>query len=150
MGCCYMVQNDLSGAHAGRVYIGQTVGENYPHKRMARHVRDAARGSNFEFHKAIRSEGAGHFYVSRVWQSSSQRCLNIVEKLWAECTNAYCWGIWDGEYPPGYNMALAGQTNKMLGKKHTDASKAKISAARKRYWADKISTSSSDESNLHG
>jgi len=137
MGCVYLIANDLSGAHAGRVYVGQTTLEEEPHRRVARHIRAAARGSNLEFHRAIREMGAGHFYVARVWKSPSQYLLNKVEKLWAECTNAYCWSHYDGENPPGYNMALCGQTNRMLGRKHTPAALEKIGAARRRYLAEK-------------
>ena len=141
MGCVYWIANDLSK----RNYVGQTTQENYPYKRMARHCRDAARGSNFEFHKAIRSEGAGNFYVARVWKSSSQRCLNIVEKLWADALNCYSGSAFNGEYHGGYNMVECGQTNRMLGRKHTPAALAKISAARRKYLAEKLSTSNSED-----
>lgn len=134
MGCVYIVRCDLSGAHYGRRYVGQTTQEDEPHRRMARHIRSAAAGSNFPFHQAIREVGTNHFYVEYVYSTSSQYMLNKIEAFWAVELNAYCWGHFDGENPPGYNCAIAGKTNKMLGRKHTPATLEKMAAARKKYW----------------
>ena len=145
-GCVYVVRCDLSGAHYGRRYVGQTTQEPEPHRRMARHIRSAAAGSNFPFHQAIREVGAEHFFVEYVYKTSSQYMLNKLEAFWALELNAYCWGHFDGEYPPGYNCAIAGRTNRMLGKKHKPDSLEKMAAARKKYWATRRSHSSSEAS----
>jgi hypothetical protein len=112
---------------------------------MARHIRSAAAGSSFPFHQAIREVGAGHFYVEYIYSTSSQYMLNKVEAFWAMELNAYCWAHHDGENPPGYNCAVAGKTNKMLGRKHTPAALVKMAAARRKYW-EKRQSSSSDSS----
>lgn len=141
-GCVYIVRCDLSGAHYGRRYVGQTTQESEPHRRMARHIRSAAAGSSFPFHQAIREVGASHFYVEYIYKTDSQYLLNKLEAFWAMELNAYCWGHFDGENPPGYNCAIAGKTNKMLGRKHTPAAIEKMAAARRKYWAQKSGSSS--------
>ena len=115
---------------------------------MVRHIRDANRGSPYPFHAAIREHGAGSFFVEKLFKSDCEKTLNKIEALWCDIYNAYHWSTDpDPDLPPvGYNCALAGFSNKFRGKKHTDASKAKISAARRKYLADKLSTSSSDGS----
>ena len=129
-----------------RRYVGQTVREPEPHRRMARHIRDANRGSPYPFHAAIREHGAGCFFVEKIFKSESEYVLNKVEALWADIYNAYCWSTDTGDFPAGYNSAPAGFSNKFRGKKHTPAALEKMAAARKKYWAQK-SVSSSDESN---
>jgi hypothetical protein len=88
--------------------------------------------------------GAEHFHVEYVYRSSSQYILNKLEAFWAQEVNAYCWGYFDGEYPPGYNYAIAGKTNKMLGRKHTPAALEKMAAARRKYWESRKTGTSSE------
>lgn len=145
MGCVYIVRCDLSGAHYGRRYVGQTTQESEPHRRMARHIRSAAAGSSFPFHQAIREVGASHFYVEYVYKTDSQYVLNKLEAFWCLELNSYCWGHFDGENPPGYNCAIAGKTNKMLGRKHTPAALQKMAAARRKYWESKAAHSSGSD-----
>ena len=131
-----------------RRYVGQTVLESQPERRMARHIRSAAAGSTFPFHTAIRELGAEHFYVENVYKTDSEFVLNKVEALWAEIYNAYVWSSeTDPDLPPaGYNSALAGFSNKFRGRKHTPATLEKMAAARKKYWEKRHSSSSSSDS----
>jgi len=115
-----------------RRYVGQTVAESEPHRRMARHIRDANCDSPYPFHAAIREHGAGSFFVEKIFKSESEIILNRVEALWADIYNAYCWSTdVAADFPAGYNSAPAGFSNKFRGKKHSAESRAKMSAARK-------------------
>ena len=127
-----------------RRYVGQTIGEPEPHRRMARHIRDAARGSPFPFHAAIREHGAGCFFVEKIFKTDSEYLLNKIEALWAEIYNAYIWSSeTDPDLPPaGYNYALAGFSNKFRGRKHTPAAIEKMAVARRKYWERKSHSSS--------
>ena len=129
-----------------RRYVGQTILESQPERRMARHIRSAAAGSTFPFHTAIRELGAEHFYVEKIYKTDSELILNKVEALWAELYNAYVWSSeTDPDLPPaGYNSALAGFSNKMRGRKHTPAALEKMAAARRRYWAARHSSSAQE------
>lgn len=130
-----------------RRYVGQTVLEPEPHRRMARHIRSATAGSSFPFHTAIRELGAEHFYVEKVYKTDSEFVLNKVEALWAEIYNAYVWSSeTDPDLPPaGYNSALAGFSNKFRGRKHTPAALQKMAAARRKYWESKAAHSSGSD-----
>jgi hypothetical protein len=55
--------------------------------------------------------------------STSQSVLNCFESLYAMEYLAYA--------PFGFNATLAGHTNKMAGKKHTEEARAKMRAAKR-------------------
>jgi hypothetical protein len=145
MGCVYVICCEKTQ----RRNVGQTTQEPEPHRRLARHIRDAARGSPYPFHAAIREHGAGCFFVEKVYKTDSEYLLNKVEGLWADIYNAYIWSTeTDVDFPAGYNSALAGFSNKFRGRKHTTASKLKMSEARKRYLHSSSVSSSSDVSDV--
>jgi hypothetical protein len=128
MGCVYVICCEKTEQR----YVGQTIAEEEPHRRVARHIRDAMRGSRYIFHAAIREHLPSAFFVEKIFKSSSEHVLNRVEALWADIYNAYCWSTdVAADFPAGYNSAPAGFSNKFRGRKHSAESKAKISAARR-------------------
>lgn len=103
--------------------MGQTTQHDFPDVRWARHLRQARGGLNYPLHQAIRLYGENAFTVETLFVSSSQYVLNHLESLYAMGHFAYT--------PFGYNDAVAGKTNKMAGKKHTEQARAKMRAAKR-------------------
>lgn len=132
MGCVYRIFCLING----KSYIGQTTQNNSPAYRWKRHLRDALRyNSQLPFHAAIRKHGSNAFRVETLFVSDSHYILNKLEALYADCCNAYLWGVPDDGVPPGYNACLAGVPNRMQNVRHTPEARAKISEASKRRWA---------------
>lgn len=119
MGCVYLITHIASG----KCYVGQTTQHDVPDFRWARHLRQARGGLNYPLHRAIRLHGEDAFTIETLFVSSSQTALNNLESLYAMGYFAYT--------PFGYNDAVAGKTNKMAGKKHTEQARAKMRAAKR-------------------
>lgn len=130
MGCVYLITHIASG----KCYVGQTTQHDSPNVRWMRHLRQARAGLHYPLHQAIRLHGEDAFTLETLIVSSSQNVLNCFESLYAMEYLAYA--------PFGYNASLAGHTNKMAGKKHTEEARAKMRAAKR----NKNSTGESSES----
>ena len=131
----------------GKVYIG------YTHKdlsvRITEHKSSAKKGSPYLLHKAIRKYGIDSFVWESIYESFDQNfILNKMESFFIKENNSYY------ETGFGYNMTFGGQggmTDKkhdeqtilklkiarnkrevepMLGKKHSDSTKEKMSVAK--------------------
>jgi group I intron endonuclease len=115
------------------VYIGFT--KNTPQQRFNGHVAEANSPNDPKtnrFHNALRKYGKDNFTVELLYQSSDEsHTIDVMEPHYIKEYNSYL-----GE---GYNLTpggdrgprLFGKDNPFYGKKHTDATKAKMSASSK-------------------
>ena len=124
MGCIYLVTH----IESGRGYVGQSCCDD-PAARWKRHQRDARRGSQLYFHRAIRLYGADAFRLEVLFVAR-QQALNPLEKFFAQELETYAW-----DTPGGYNSCWCGATPRMLGLKHTPEARQKIREANMRRWA---------------
>ena len=106
----YLIKNKVSGG----TYIGQT---RYSlSKRFSAHITES-KNPKVKLHKAISSYGKEHFSIEILEECDSSQ-LDEREKYWISLLN------------PNYNMTLGGDGG-ILGYKHTEDSKNKISKALK-------------------
>ena len=108
-----------------KVYIGQTV-KNVK-KRFIHHCSDARKGSNTHLHRAMRKYGVENFHIIEIEKVVADNIQSLNSKLNERETfyiNQY------NSMDNGYNLTLGGDG--MLGYKHTEIQKKKLSDA----WDD--------------
>lgn len=110
-------------------YIGMT--SKTLDVRFSGHKADARRNKPWILHKALRKYGEDNFKIELLEETDANNLdeLGIIETSWIE------------KLKPEYNMSLGGEGNRgcdtsgekngMFNKKHTEKSKAKMSANRK-------------------
>ena len=111
----YKITNTLNG----KLYIGFT--SFSVEKRWKVHLRNARAGGNLKYalYQAIRKYGKERFTVEVIYQSpDKEHTVNVMEPFFIAEYNTF------GKY--GYNQTLGGEAP-MLGKKHSDQSKASMS-----------------------
>ncbi len=102
-----------------KLYFGQTIKEIS--ERFAEHVREAARGSRFKLHKAIRKYGSQNFHAEEVlWVEASTKSL-LKGKL--DMLEIYFIGKYSTKIA-GYNMTDGGEGR--LGCTLSEETKLKI------------------------
>lgn len=102
-----------------KIYIGQTSVSFQ--KRLAKH-RSLSRKSNPEFR------------VHKAWKKYGEPCAEIlayVEDCELTATEQRAIGVFNSFGRFGYNMTPGGETSAMKGKRHSNATKARISVASK-------------------
>lgn len=105
--------NDVMTCGYIGVYKGSRVED-----RWRRHNRDAAKGSKYPIHKAIRKYGDSLIY-QMLFMGSYEECLRL-EAFWRPVMQT------------GWNIHSGGRTcSPMQGRKHTEASKTKMSNSHK-------------------
>ena len=117
----YKITNEING----KAYIGCTTQEP-PTLRWKTHRAQARFGCQFPLHRAIRKYGVESFSFAVIYECSSLREMVACERgLIAE----------HGTYAPhGYNITSGGEGT--FGRVLTAASRAKMSASRKRAYAE--------------
>jgi group I intron endonuclease len=113
----YMAYNPISEKY----YIGQTVDLA---RRKREHKGEANSGCSFSFHRALRKYGVDIFEWRVLSDDSSSDGMNSRETL-------LIWAFRADDPDYGYNMSVGGVGGGMLGRKHTDESKQKMSKALK-------------------
>lgn len=114
----YLVENKRNGKR----YVGLT--KHDLETRWGQHVKDALyERSNMLLHKAIRKNGPDGFVRTVIDTGESEEQLRQLEKDWIEALGTHV------SLGQGYNMTFGGEG--LLGYKHTDETKQKMSESRK-------------------
>ena len=113
-GYIYLLQNKING----KCYVGQTIDVN---RRLAEHIYEANRGSNFKIHQAIRKYGADlfEFSVLETVNGDESEVLSMLNDLEVDYIEHY------DSFRNGYNMTLGSRGS--LGLHHTEETKRKLS-----------------------
>ena len=109
----YTITNQVNG----KQYVGQTIDTK---RRWNQHQYDTKNGSDYTIHRAMRKYGIDKFSIEIIEECGSLEQLNEAEIRWIGKLNTF-----RGE---GYNMTIGGE-GIMLGRKHSEESKRKISKA---------------------
>jgi group I intron endonuclease len=130
VGNVYSVTNKLNGKR----YVGWTIVA--VEKRFARHLYDAAHGSDVYFHRALRKWGAANFVIETLHQCT-EPLLREAERCFIKQLNTIT--------PHGYNLTLGGdgggyghrsyKERKAIGAKIGAANKGKVAAKKIAYYA---------------
>lgn len=116
--CVYKVTNTVNN----KIYIGQT--SQIPTRRWSRHLRDAEKGLDLRFYRAIRKYGKDSFRFEVICENLTREEANQKE---IEFISKY--KSLDPDY--GYNSTYGG-----LGSSHTEEILNKISKASLETWSD--------------
>ncbi|MBR1645586.1 MAG: GIY-YIG nuclease family protein [Selenomonadaceae bacterium] len=128
-GVVYLIRNKVNGKR----YVGQTV--QPLKKRMQKHLRD-----DLYVDRAIRSYGIENFYCGVIKTCATKEELDEAEKHFIAVLHSkapYGYNLTDGgcgdrhtdETRAKLSAANSGENNPMFGKKHTPETRAKLSAA---------------------
>lgn len=118
----YIIENKING----KKYVGQSVDVEH---RWAQHRSSAKAGGKVALHKAIRKYGEENFYLSIIDKGYSKEEVNSLEIHYIAKYNTFRGN--------GYNMAIGGEgngkgkDNPNFGRKHSEASKLKMSKSQK-------------------
>lgn len=110
----YLAINKLNS----KIYVGQTVRQF--EERKAQHLRDAKKGSDCPFHKALREYGEENFEWRLVYKADTLEELNRIEKVYI------AWLDTLADNGNGYNFRIGGCNHVS-----TDTAKQKMSEAKK-------------------
>ncbi len=118
----YLIRNLING----KVYIGKTKGTLAT--RWKTHLLDAEKGSKLAFHRAIRKYSAAAFSPEILAEVLTSQELIDQERAFIALYHSY---------PPslgfGYNLSSGGEGGpEIVKKKHSSASRRKMSEAKKR------------------
>ncbi len=135
MGCVYQAKNKMNGKR----YIGKTTGDM--NTRRVDHEKDAMRGVELYFHRALRKYGFDCFEWSVLENDNEVDRLNFIERKWIKKLNT--------KVPNGYNLTDGGDGDNtgitQEGRRRISevnrgpksvAVRAKLSEARKRVCAN--------------
>ena len=125
----------------GKVYIGYT--QKSLDKRVIEHKSNSKKGSHYLLHKAIQKYGVDAFYWEIIFESKDKNyLLKEMESFFIKEYNSYF------ENNCGYNMTYGGQGG-MTDKTHTEETKNKLKFARnKRDVEPMLGKKHSDESKI--
>jgi group I intron endonuclease len=129
MGCIYLITNTSNN----KQYVGQSKFPT-PDRRYKSHWWASLKPSglpkrdNTPLHRAMRKYGPDCFKVESLCVAPHKQ-LNKLEAHYAEKLQTYTWDKPD-THPPGYNATWCGRPT-WIGMKHSDESKANMSAMRK-------------------
>jgi group I intron endonuclease len=99
----------------GKAYVGWT--KDTAPVRFKRHCSNAAAGSPYAFHRAIRKYGADAFHVLSVWKGDDAEEMKQVERN-------YIAGMRTNDSQRGYNMTAGGDG--IYGHRHSEETRRKM------------------------